>query len=325
MAAGTAQAVASPRPGYIFALTQLGRGFNPALVAPSYVDGLALQIGWHELEPEPGQYRWDRLDAMVGAAAARGKKVTLHVLPLHPPEWIFDEGAQAFTFTMGRRGGGPNAGRQMREVLPWDPVFLDRWEKLTTDLGRHYNGNDAVLAVSVTAPSPEMALPGGIPGTDSFLQLEKLYSKDVYFRAWKRMIDVYQAAFPDKAKLLVPGIVLIDEDFADDVVTYAHGRYGDRLWLFNAGLRAGGVPQAHILRGHVGDILTGYAARGGRLGLQTIWSSTDDPNGRMQGTLHEALDAGLKMGASYFEIYAVDVQNSDLQSELSDLKHRLGG
>ena len=59
------------------------------------------------------------------------------------------------------------------------------------------------------------------------------------------------------------------------------------------------------------------------LGLQTIWSSTDDPNNRMRGSLHDALERGLSMGASYFEIYAVDVLNPALQRDLASLKQRL--
>jgi len=308
--------------GYVFVLTQARGPLNEAVLEPSYVDGMALQVGWRDVEPQDGRYDWQRLDEMIGEAQRRGKRVTLHLLPLRPPEWLYTAGANSISFSIGFRDS-PMYGRQVREVLPWDPVFLERWARLTTELGKRYNKNATVLAVSVTAPAPEMVLPGGVPGTETFRELERRYHKDVYLRAWKQMIDTYQAAFPDKPKLLVPGIVLFDENFADEVVAYARSRFGDKLWLFNTGLRADGIPQAKMGRGHIRELLVEHA-KTQPLGLQTIWSSTDDPNNRMRGSLRDALDQGLAMGGSYFEIYAVDVLNPQMQSGLVDLKRRLG-
>jgi hypothetical protein len=247
--------------------------------------------------------------------------VTLHVLPLRPPEWLFAAGAEEFKFVMAVHDS-PYRGRELREVIPWDPVFLDRWSALTAALGQRYAKDAAVLAVSVTAPAPEMVLPGAVPRSPAFQQMRQRYDKQVYLRAWKRMIDVYQQAFPDKPKLLVPGIVLLDEHFADEVVAYARGRFGERLWLFNTGLRADDVPQASMGSGHIAELLQ-TQARPGRLALQTIWSATDDPNGRMRGSLRQALERGLAMGGRYFEVYAVDVLNPKLQPDLADLKQQL--
>lgn len=307
--------------GQLFVLQGLHSEFDPAVLAPSWVDGMALQIPWGMIERRAGDYNWRRLDELIAEAERRGKRVTLHLLPLRPPQWLFDAGAEEFRFTMAMRDS-PLRGRELREVIPWDPVFLDRWAQLTAELGRRYNRHPAVLAVSITAPAPEMLLPGAIPGTPAFRELERRYRRDVYLAAWKRMIDVYQAAFPDKVKLLVPGIVLFDEHFADDVVDHARQRFGARLWLFNTGLRADGVPQAGMGSGHIAELLAQHA-RHGTLALQTIWSASDDPQQRMRGPMRDVLARGLALGGRYFEIYAVDVRNPALQDVLGNFRQQL--
>lgn len=313
---------AAARNNYLFVLQGLNSPFSATMLDRSYVDGMALQIGWREVEPTQDKYDWRRVDTFIDEAKRRNKQVTLHLLPLHPPEWVFAAGAEKYCFTMPARGDFM-PGRERCELLPWDRVFLERWSRLVAEFGKHYNGNPAVLAISLTAPAPEMVLPGAIPRTPAFGDMERRYKKDVYLSAWKQMIDVYQRAFPDKVKFLAPGIVLFDEYFADDVISYARQQLGEKLWLFNAGLRADGIPQKSMASGHIAVLLEEYS-RKGTVGLQTIWSATEDPNKRMRGSLRDALDKGLQMGASYFEIYAVDVQNTALQSDLAEFKRKLG-
>jgi len=302
----------------IFVLQSLRSPFDSSVLDKKYIDGLALQIGWSDVEPKAGEYAWNRVDQFVAEARRHKKKITLHLLPLHPPEWVFASGAEKFCFVMPARGDLMRSGA-ICEILPWDKVFLQRWSKLIEEFGKHYANDPAVYAVSLTAPTPEMVLPGGIPGTPAFFDLQRRYDKAVYLNAWKKMVDVYQIAFPDKPKILAPGIVLFDEYFSDDVVNYAKTRFGKKLWLFNAGLRADGIPQQTMGTGHIAQILKSYAKDGGVLGLQTIWSGTDDPRNRMRGKLRDALEKGVQMGASYFEIYAADVLNPYYQADLEKL------
>lgn len=307
--------------GYIFVLHSVRSSFDASLIERPYVDGVAVQIGWRDVEPRAGTYDWDRLDAIIELSRSKGKQVMIHLLPLRPPEWIFDKGAEPFEFSVSLRES-PQYGKRLREVVPWDPVYLDRWSRLTSELGRRYNRNAAVLGVSVAAPSPEMILPGGMPRNEAFPRWQAMYNKDTYLDAWRRMIDAYQDAFPDKPKLLVPGIVLLDEHFADEVLAYAYEKFGDKLWVFNTGLRADGTAQAKIGRGHVDELLREYA-RKTTLGLQTIWGSTNDPHNRMRGSLRQVLEKGVEMGGCYFEIYAADVSNRKLQADLGDFARQL--
>lgn len=316
--------VCNARDNYVFVLQGLNSSFNSSILDRNFIDGMALQIGWRDVERAQGKYNWQRVDQLVAEAKSRNKRITLHLLPLHPPEWIFTAGAERYCFTMPARSEFMRGGRELCEILPWDPVYLEHWSRLIAEFGKHYNNNPTVLAVSVTAPAPEMVLPGAIPGTQTFLDMQKRFNKDVYLNAWKQMINAYQLSFPDKIKFIAPGMVLFDEFFADDVIRYAQDHYGKKLWLFNAGLRADGVPQKSMGTGHIASRLEAFAKEG-VLGLQTIWNATDDPGNRMRGTLPDVLKKGMQMGASYFEIYAIDVQNPELQTRLADFKRQLCG
>jgi hypothetical protein len=71
---------------------------------------LAVRLGvpWTALEPAPGEYRWEPLDAAVDAAVGAGREVVLNVYgahPAHPPSGPFpgaadDEALAAWTSTL---------------------------------------------------------------------------------------------------------------------------------------------------------------------------------------------------------------------------------
>lgn len=306
--------------GHIFALHSAGKVFNASVLSPSYIDGVALQVGWRDVERQEGKYDWSKVESVVNAARSKGKQVTIHLMPLRPPEWVYSAGVEPFVFTISNPKN-PHHGQEVKEYIPWDPVFLKKWEKLIQEFGRRFSADPSVFAVSVTAPVPEMVLPGGVPRNEAFRRWQDIYKKDVYMQAWKRMVDVYQQAFPEKPKFLAPGVVLLDEHFADEVLAYAHERFGDKLWVFNAGLHAKGSAAGDIGSGHVQELLLQYGKKA-HLGFQTIWNSTQDSRNRMRGPLRDALGRGIEMGACYLEVYEVDVLNPGLQEDLRAVAKR---
>src|SRR5258707_942665 len=78
----------SPAAGLYVLYSVLAPRLDPGVVARPYVSGLALQIGWRDVEPRSGQYDWSRIDETLLAAQAAGKRVTIHLLPLAPPDWV---------------------------------------------------------------------------------------------------------------------------------------------------------------------------------------------------------------------------------------------
>ena len=288
--------------------------FDPDLLKQSYLRGIALQIGWRDIEPQEGQYQWQRIDEMVAIAQREKKMVTIHILPLRPPEWLFAAGAQAFSFTVNNPDS-PQSGRTVREVVPWDAVYLAKWANMLKHFGERYNANPSVFAVSVTAPMPEMVLPGSYPQhTEAYQRISGIYNRTAYLAAWKKMIAAYQEFFPDKYKFIAPGIVLDDYQFCDEVVQYGYQKFGKKLMVFNAGLRAV-LPAVFPPMVHIYSLLKEYGGKS-NLGFQTIWSATNDPRNRLQGSLKDTLNNAVQMGASYVEVYEADVKNPALQAEL---------
>ena len=56
------------------------------------------------------------------------------------------------------------------------------------------------------------------------------------------------------------------------------------------------------------------------IAFQMIWSSTGDTQNRMQGSLRDAVCKGIGSGARYFEIYKIDISNSN--SDIQDAIQR---
>eukprot|EP00456_Euglypha_rotunda_P019861 TRINITY_DN17510_c0_g1_i35.p1 TRINITY_DN17510_c0_g1~~TRINITY_DN17510_c0_g1_i35.p1 ORF type:complete len:245 (-),score=36.77 TRINITY_DN17510_c0_g1_i35:27-761(-) len=128
---------------------------DPALLKPDYIDGIACQIGWADVEPRQGQYDWSKIDEVIALARRNGKRVTIHLMPLRPPEWVYQSGVKTYT----REIVNPvdrQFGQVAREYIPWDATFLRLWATLTQRFGARFSRDTTVFAISVTAPLPEI-------------------------------------------------------------------------------------------------------------------------------------------------------------------------
>ncbi len=297
-----------------FALTNSGSRDVSTLLQHKAIDGLALQEAWAILEPREGVYRWDRLDSVLKAARQNHKMVSLHLMGSpRVPGWLSAAGAEFYSSTDFR-------GRPVRDVVPWDPIYLKLYSRFVRDLARHLRqaGLDStVFALGAVAPVSECNIIGG---KDGYLGRVP-YDREAYLRAHKSMLDVYCEAFP-QAKIFVSPpvremICFPDQDtrFYPELMNYAHSRHPGQCWVFAADLNAEGSQRTRPYRS--------YAKQG--LGYQTIWSATNDPRHRMKGSfpqnLSEAVRFGLRNGAEYFEIYSADVLNPNpsIQSALRSI------
>jgi hypothetical protein len=290
-----------------YALMDAGDGasaFNTFL-ALSTVDGIAIRTSWQSLEPTKGSFDWSAIDAAVSAATTYGKKITLHVLAsayASPPSWVYTDGAQSYTYATP-------TGTTKTDPVPWDSIFLARWETFVSALASHLTASGGLARiqyVSVAVPVPEMSLVGC---TNGLLGGTLAYSRANYLDAWRRTVLATQTAFPSVAKLLPVPVSMIcrpDNDgprFYHDLFEYVLSLGATGFSHYATDLNALGSAR---MNGIVAD--SNRAA----VGLQFIWSATDDPSNRMQGTLRDAICSGLKTYRSqYFEVYKADLQNPD--------------
>lgn len=290
-----------------FALTNSRDQSLAALLAHEHIDGVALQESWAAIETQPGSFSWASLDLAIGAARAVGKEVSLHLLASpRAPAWLANVGAAFYS-------GRDFQGQPVHDVVPWDSVYLQRFSDFLLAVADHLEDErtlDSVFDVSVVVPVPEMNL---VACRDGRLGDSVPYDRAAYLAAWKRMVDAYYRAFPRAAKFVSPpvnGLICaptVDKELYREVMDYAIDTYDDSFWVFAADLNADGSQRTR-------DYLDDVASRTS-LGYQTIWSATSDPNRRMGGSyptnLEQAVGIGLSHGATYFEIYAVDVLNPE--------------
>jgi hypothetical protein len=278
--------------------------FNTFL-ALNIVDGIAVRTSWQSLEPAQGSYDWSVIDAAVAAAAGHNKKLTLHIVASvfgSPPGWIYSLGAQSYSYASP-------TGVTKTDPVPWDAIFLSRWSAFVSAFASHLvaiGGLSQVQYISIAIPVPEMSL---VACSNASLPGAIAYNRTTYLNAWKTSIQTLQAAFPGITKLLPAPVSVIcapDNDgaaFYHDTLDYSLGLSATGFALYATDLNALGSVR-----------MNGISADANRapVTLQFISSATSDPTNRMQGSLKDAICAGLKTyKAGYFEVYKADLQNAD--------------
>lgn len=168
-----------------------------ALAVPG-VDGLALLVGWNNVEPSHGLFAWDAvnlnpdtLDQLLAAAIAHGKKVDLAIRAgQDTPCWLFQggcgksytgtyAGATRLDFTVSAvQGAGGQGCNEVSIAAPWDAVFQSEWSTMLTAVAQHLRNTyfpgrsgdavrayDAVVAMRLTGvnrTTAEFRLPAEI-------------------------------------------------------------------------------------------------------------------------------------------------------------------
>ncbi|MGZ5786343.1 MAG: hypothetical protein ACXWJM_10520 [Ramlibacter sp.] len=295
-------------PAQAFALMAAGEGaaaFNTYL-ALGTIDGIAVRTSWQALAPARGSYDWTLVDAAASAAASRGKRFGLHVLSsvyAPAPAWVIAEGAQTYSYQVP---GGP----AVTDSLPWDSTYLSEWAAFMSAMSAHLQATGAMARlqyVSVSAPVPEMSLPGcanAVMGSSTVG-----YDRTKYRNAWQSTIQAMHSAFPGVAKLLPVPIVTICRPDSDGGTLYAElldtalGLEPQGFDLYATDLNALGSTR-----------MNGIATQQRRVpvALQFIGPASPNPAQSLQGTLQSAVCSGLRTyGASVFEVYKADLSSTD--------------
>lgn len=302
------------QPGIVFALLDPGEPSESieAYARLATVDGIAFRSLWSTLEPSDGVYRWTALDAAFDAARRQSKRLTLHVAA-SLPGWLAAAGARTYQFSTPIGSG--------TAPIPWDGVYLNRYGAFLSALAAHIRdrGDDTLLqAVSIGVPVSEMSIPGCTSGR---LSPSESYDRAAYLQAWKTSIDQYSTAFPATPLYIsapVSVICLPDNDgraFYREVMEYGLSRTAN-VTVFVADLNALGSAR-------MAQVDTTILPRT-KVAMQTIWSFSNDPSNRMQGPLRDAVCAGRRAGARYFELYKADLDSTDATTQAAVKAARTG-
>ena len=133
---------------------------NPGkgLVLRDYFDGTCnditsinyCRIEWSTIEPEKGEYNWNVIDEKIDSCEKRGKKFAFGVMNANSsssniyvtPKWVFDEGAQYYTYT--------NSKGVMQIIPKWtDTIFLEEVNNFINALSERYDGNPNIAFIDI--------------------------------------------------------------------------------------------------------------------------------------------------------------------------------
>lgn len=307
------------QPAKVFALMDVGdsTGVLDSFAGHAAVDGLAFRTSWKTLEPLDGVHDWTTLDAAFDTVRARGKQLTLHVgvSAIGIPSWLGALGVATYTYKTPM-------GATVTEPIPWDATFLSRYTQFLAALAAHIQarGDGGLLyAVSDGAPVAEMSIVGC---QNAMLTGGIAYSRANYLSAWKTTVDAHAAAFPATRLFIsapVSVICMPDNDgkaFYTDVMNHALAKSAGTTTAFAADLNAAGSMRLRQVDASISTRVP--------IAFQMIWSSVNDTQNRMQGTLNDAVCNGIASGARYFEIYKVDISSPDAAIQNAIQRARAG-
>jgi len=289
----------------VFALMDVGDSASVLndFATRATVDGLAFRTSWGVLEPQDGTYDWTTLDAAFDTLRTSGKLLTLHVgaSSIGVPRWLTSLGVVTYTYNTPM-------GAAVTEPLPWDATYLSRYTRFVTALAAHIQvrGDTSLLyAVSDGVPVAEMSIVGCQNG---IMSGGAAYSRSNYLNAWKTTVDAHAAAFSATRLFISAPVAVIcmpDNDgkvFYTELMNHALVKSA-KATVFAADLNATGSARLTQVDA---SISTRTA-----IAFQMIWSSTNDTQNRMRGTLKDAVCSGIGSGARYFEIYKADISSTD--------------
>ncbi len=262
---------------------------------------------WKDIQPTSSTaYDWSDLDSQVASAVANKKQfvVLLNLNSGDPtagigalPSWLITAGAKAYPMVSTK------TGETLYQFLPWDPVWQSHALTFIAAFCDRYDGQLASVSMGGLGGTTEMHMNDTFPYPDG---------KDIVAAAaaWvissNTIIAQYAAHLtktPFVAALAVPFNGTIGTTALQSVVDTSLSLYGSRIGFENWGLNAESstnyLPNAiiynHRFTNPVGFQMTGNATTGG--------------GGDLRGTLRQAMDAGVAMGAQYLQVYGDDVAN----------------
>lgn len=160
-----------------------------------------LYVPWSELEPTPGNYRFDAWEKSWNVEAARGKHIIFRVyidypsLPSGLPGWIREAGVKETPYKAHGGGLSPDYN---------DPKMITAMERFIKALGKRYNKHPRIGFIQLGLL--------GFWGEWHTWPREELYATAA---TEKRIIDAYRKAFPDKSLM----------------VRYARDYAGQQSWI----------------------------------------------------------------------------------------------
>jgi len=230
----------------------------------SWAYDASLSSAWKTIEPQPGEYSWGTMDALVARAQGLGRRIWLELLTTEgsTPEWAI----QAGVTLVGSRGGTP---------VPWDEGYQQLLRRAVHAMAERYDGDPTVDAVVIMAGGCYGEMSICAAQADRRAWEEAGYSDARFIEAVKRIVGIYLEAdytwengrhthgFVHTPIVLQLGAGLYGHtlEIIQPVVDYVISRYGMRVWLKYNGW-GGNHDMGWLYEQYAGQTRLGYEPAG---------------------------------------------------------------
>ena len=260
--------------------------------------GVLIRAAWKDLEPEPGSFNFDRLDAQLAGIKPYKKNWSLAVMAggIGSPLWLTEKEkipSVAFKFRGEKDASIPAFWHEKTQSL----LAL-----LADELGRKYSTESGLVLVYI----PQMTangVEGHLNGVDMNAMKEIGYTDEKWINAAIRVSHSFAAAFPEKAlayevheidrSARVPEII-INRLWEDPILKK---RVGAAVWWLS-GNETYQADLLKVLRDFPGDI---YCQMIGR----------SDQSHRFPSGYQGAFTQAKSMKARYIEVWEWDFQSGN--------------
>lgn len=302
-----------------------GKHQEESILQKPFVDGALIRVRWSELEPEQGKFNWRYLDGEIAKVAAAKKSYTLAVVGgPSSPSWLYEEGAKSYSFSLNNPYA--SKARPINNVLPlpWDKIYLKHWHRVIAEVGRRYSEDPNLALVHITLSSQngfEMHLPysrgprdpNKLPAWKDFG-----FTEELYIDAAKSTIEAFARAFPSGFLDLEIHPIFESYRAPTELAKFGYQHIGNRFGLFGAWLNNRNIRWDQPLK----EMMKEYSDKS-FCNYQLIGNATRQMKRVGEGGLQGAIASGLEDGCHYYEIWDVDIKNSDFEEYLIELNSRL--
>ncbi len=266
---------------------------DPCWTNPA-IDGVRFRSGWNWVQKKvDGPYDWSGPDHALALAQKHGKQIGISFVALMaPPDGLEAAGCKFVDLSYGH--------------VPWinDPVYLQKWTDFIKAAGARYDGKVDYIAMGGLGRVIESGI-GATP--EDMNKLDALGGLAGWEEAVTKITEAHAAAFKQTPFIFTaskpyrrgPGGVEALRHVLDALAPKYPHRFGIMDCSLNSHSGPGYVPNAFVQK---------YSDTN-PVGLQFLTSTRGFNRHQLGGTLAQALDAGVALGAHWIEIYGLDAGN----------------
>ena len=279
------------------------------------VSGVRIGVPWGSIETARNKFDFAIIDKALDLAAKNDKLLALTIkMGYFAPQWVYDEGAQAWTAV-----SGPDMGTM---PLPWDKKYLELVKEFTTELAAHIDANSALgyLQMQGFAQSGELYCANSEPDNQNLLDLGGI---PAWLDAAQKITKYFMKAFQETRMFVAlskPFLYKEGEQAEIDFTEWGRDTYPKKF-----GVQCNSLKCASDVGYYPNEAVSKYDPSG----FQMVCGASDVE--RMGGTLEQAIDNGIRIfrlhdyteKGKHIEVYYKDVQNAELHDMLASKNKQL--